>query len=62
MHRDEKDKLIQKYIEITKNDTIMNNWASRARSGLRLTSCVETNRIEECQSNLQSEVLEATSD
>ena len=36
MHRDEKDKLVQKYIEITKNDTIMNNWASRARSGLRL--------------------------
>lgn len=68
MRREDKDKLVQKYIEITKNDTIMNNWASRARPGLRLTLCASpepgTNNgdMEESQSNFESEVLEATSD
>ena len=64
MRREDKDKLVQKYIENTKNDTIMNNWASRARPGLRLTLCAGTNNgdMEESQSNFESEVLEATSD
>ena len=39
--RAEKDELVKYFINITKNDTIMNNWLSRARlQTYKLTPCM----------------------
>lgn len=44
--RDQRDQLVKHFIDITKNDTIMNNWVARARLGPQFVAIVCTNMVQ----------------